>query len=564
MQFILGLEGRSRVGLQRQLVDQPGFGEVRLRRARTPRAAHIAVEAAVGQEVQELAVHAPLRLEAVVAIGGGVDGLAAAHRPQAHLHVHVGGGGDIGQPLAVMRPRQVGGLIHAVLLHQRVRAAVHIQHPQSKLLVGVRDALAVGRGRGEPAHGVAAAALALGRAHAVGGQQRHFQFAGCVADGGQAVAIGHEGGLAVADARAMIHIHRASLLHGHHEHAATQRERHAIAIRRNMRRAHGAGHILHPTFAHLVEVRGEVDVQRAVGALCKVEHMQVGPQLVRHAVAVDRAAADVEVGVAGVLLQVGAVQLHRPQVHAAAAIAGEHHAITPRQRASAGAVVVGGARRRLRGGRIGRGQREAPQLLCGAALVAVGVTALELQAREHEVRCIQERRLAALRQRNGRAGVALQVVAPGADGGQVAARVGGVQQRAVGFPSGGADAPRVPCAAHGQAADKRHGVHLARTFIGGGERQRGAVRRDRRIAFLARVAGEPRGVAAVDVHAPQVAFRHEHQGVAVDGGHAVVAAGRSGCVGVGGRHKRKGGERDGANRCMERLHGDRAYRVRCG
>ena len=377
MQFVLRLKRRSGIGLQRELVDAASFGEEWLGRARAPRAARRGFEGAVGEEVEKLSVDAPLRFVAVVTIGRSRDGCAAGDRPQPHHLVHIGCGRAVREPLAVVRPGETGRLFDGVFLDQRVHARCQFEYPNPQSFVGVRDASAIGRRHRQPTHRLAIVGLALGRAHAVGGKSRDFEFAGFIGNHGDFCAIGHELRRAVANAAAPIGIDGATLLGGHNKHATTNGEDHAVAVGRDRRRTHLRSGIADPTLAHLIEIGCEMDVDFAVGCAEQIVDPQIGPELIDNAVAVDGRVGDVEVTVMSVLLEVGRVAVHRPQIHAAAAITDERNAVVPSKWPTTRAGIIGGERLGLKSLRVRNRQRKTPQLLRSTAGVTIGVAALK-------------------------------------------------------------------------------------------------------------------------------------------------------------------------------------------
>src|SRR5258707_1125176 len=79
-----------------------------------------------------------------------------------------------------------------------------------------------------------------------------------------------------------------------------------------------------------------------------------------------------------VLFEIAAVLIHGPQVHGAVAVTHKIDAVIPPQGAFAGSGVIGGERNRFRAG------REFPDILRGATLIALGLTALKIEAREEK------------------------------------------------------------------------------------------------------------------------------------------------------------------------------------
>src|SRR5262249_54562085 len=106
---------------------------------------------------------------------------------------------------------------------------------------------------------------------------------------------------------------------------------------------------------------------------------QIGAELIRDFAGRKRRRRDVPALVARVLFGVGAIGLHRPQVHGAVAVADEVHPALVPDRILAGAGVLRGQRLRLV-----RAVLVLPDGLGGAALVTLRVAALERQTGEEE------------------------------------------------------------------------------------------------------------------------------------------------------------------------------------
>ena len=79
-----------------------------------------------------------------------------------------------------------------------------------------------------------------------------------------------------------------------------------------------------------------------------------------------------------------------------------------------------------------------------------------------------------------------------------------------------------PRAALRASAVEGHGVEVARSFVGGGDGEQLAVGRNGRMRLRTGVRREPGGGTARGIDAPEIAFRHEDDHVAVDRGLAVV------------------------------------------
>ncbi len=237
----------------------------------------------------------------------------------------------------------------------------------------------------------------------------------------------------------------------------------------------------------------------------------------------------------------------------AVAVAQEVDAVLPDQRVLARAGVV-----RRQGRRLGGAESIRPEVLGRSAFVPLGVAALEGEAREIErsSRGV-ERTVGRLAEGQERFGIGGRVENDELGIGQGRILLCGVEDLAVRRPAGDGPALAREGAAHGQSAGEGHRIDLGRALVLGGEGQRLPVGRDGRIGFDARVRGQTAGQAAADVDRPQVAFRDEDDGVAVDGREPVVAGpargqpgcrGRRGGAGLDGNREtqQNGNEREGS------------------
>ena len=243
--------------------------------------------------------------------------------------------------------------------------------------------------------------------------------------------------------------------------------------------------------------------------------MNVGAELVGDTAVVEGGAGGVPAGVERVLFRIASVRFHGPEVDGAVAVGEEVDAAAPPHGVLAGSGEVGGERR---GFRVAVGKP--PKVLGGAALVALGVAALEGQARE-------EQRLAGfvvgavgrLGQRHEPAhGREFRLAY--VEGEEAGLRQGGLgfgadEDFAVGRPADEVDGGGVPGAAARDAAVDGHGVDLGGAVVLAGEGHGLAVGRDGRQRLVAVVAGEARGRAALVADFPQVAFSDKNDAVFV-------------------------------------------------
>ena len=107
MELVGRLKRRARVGHQRHVIDARLLVVERLGLPRSPGAADQRDEVAVRQEVDPLAVAAPRRAHAVVAIRGHRLDASGGRFPQEDARQRVGVGRGVGEEPAVGRPREV-------------------------------------------------------------------------------------------------------------------------------------------------------------------------------------------------------------------------------------------------------------------------------------------------------------------------------------------------------------------------------------------------------------------------------------------------------------------------
>ena len=140
----------------------------------------------------------------------------------------------------------------------------------------------------------------------------------------------------------------AAVADGGDEDMAAGDEDDAVAVRRDVPGGQVIEGFRHPSLAHLVEVRGQGDGQSGVLARGDVEDAQVGHELVGDPSGVEAGRAGVEALVEGVLLEPAALEVHRPDVHGAVAVAQEVDPVLPDHRVLARAGVIRGQGRRPR------------------------------------------------------------------------------------------------------------------------------------------------------------------------------------------------------------------------
>ncbi len=191
-------------------------------------------------------------------------------------------------------------------------------------------------------------------------------------------AVGHETGLAVTDARLVGNAHEAAALGGGDEHATSRREDDAFPLRMDVGGRQMVDRPLDPLLAKLIEVGRQGDRHHAIDAARDVVKPDVGSQLVDDASLVQIGRLNVPAAVLGVLLEVAAGVLHRPDIEGAVPIGDEiETAVLPHRRKTL-ADVIGGE---IRGLGVFRG--ESPNLAGGAAVVAFD--GLAMGRRSHKV-----------------------------------------------------------------------------------------------------------------------------------------------------------------------------------
>src|SRR5258708_1306056 len=277
---------------------------------------------------------------------------------------------------------------------------------------------------------------------------------------------------------------------------------------------HGRGVVqrrLYPVFAQVIEVGWKLDVDWLVGTGGDFVDPQICTKLINDAAVGQRGGLYIPAFVMRVLFDIAAILIHGPQVHSAVAITHKIDTVVPPPSAFAGSGVIGSEGNRFRAG------REFPNILRGAALIALGLAALKIEAREEErapLRIVGA--LRSLAQRN-------YLDAIGAvDGSQLSIRQLGVTARhvedfSVVRPSNHSCVAAFEGASRGQAAGRGKCVDFGGAFVVGGKGDGFAVGRKRGISFFAGVRSETPRDASVDGGLPQVAFGSEGDHISMDG-----------------------------------------------
>ena len=378
---------------------------------------------------------------------------------------------------------------------------------------------------------------------AVGGEAPEFHLAGFVGEGEEGFAVPDERGLAVAHAALAGGLDEAAGAGGRDEDLPARGEGDAVAGGRQGNMGEVVDGLRHPFLAGLVEVGGEGDRDDGVATGGEIEQPEIGAVLVNDATAAEAGIFDAEVGVLRVLAEIGTVGQHRPEVHRAVPVAGEVETAGGPERPAAGAGVAGGERR---GGGVAGG--EAPEVLRGAAFVALEMAALRREAGEEErLAGVVVGALVGLRERDERARAGDRV-----DGDELARGQGRVMERAVEDAAVGRPAAHESAgglALVGEPGDgpagEGHDADLGLALVLCAEGDGLAVGRDSGELLGAGMGGETPGRAAGDADGPEVALGGEDDRVAGERGKTVVA-------GAGGRGFGAGGDGDGQGEKRER------------
>ncbi len=355
-------------------------------------------------------------------------------------------------------------------------------------------------------------------AHAVGGDLPDLHLSALGRKRHQRLSVGRQARVAKPRRLARGGLHEASLLGRGHEHLAARDQHYLFPVLREVRRDAVFVGLLHPALAQIVEVRHQLDRNRAVRAAGDIEQMQVRPHLVDDAPLRERRRSRVPALVPGVLLQPLSALVHGPDVHGPVAVAEEIDAPVPVHRVLAGAREI----RRQRDRFLARDVL--PQLLGRPALVMLRLASLEILAREEQRLAVRsEHALCGLAQRNQ-----LDPIVA-IDGGKLAVRQRRIPPRAVQHlsirrPALDSRVAALVSAPRGQPAGSGHRVDLGRPFVIGGERDRPPVGRKRGVRLFARMGCQPPCRATLQPDFPQVALGRKHDRVFVKRGEPVIPA----------------------------------------
>ena len=396
--------------------------------------------------------------------------------------------------------------------------------------------MAVGRREAVEADDLGPRRQPLGRSEAVGPAAGEFPFAALVGEHHEALAVADEARRPGPDALLAVDTDPAAVADRGDEDVPTGNEDDPVAAGGDVPGCQVVERLGHPPLAHLVEIRRQGDGEGRVVAGADVEDVEVGDELVSDPSRIEAGGAGVESFVEGVLLEPAALEVHRPDVHGAVAIAQEVDPALPDHGVLARAGVVG----RQGGGLVGA-DRVRPEVLGRAAFIPFGVTALERKPREIErPACRIERSVRGLAEREHGLGRRRRIKDDKLGVGQGRILLGGVEDLPVGSPADDRAALSREGAANGQAARERHRVDLGRALVLGGKGQGQAVRRDGRIGLHPVVGGQAPGRPAARIDRPEVALGGEDDRVAVNGREPVIAVpavGRPGRRGGAGQDK---------------------------
>ena len=377
MQFIHGRKRGAQAGRQREFVDFHGAIEIGIRLARAPGRADRGLQHAIGEEIEPFAVGAPGGVAAVVAIRGEHLNRAGVCVEDFDLVKGVVGGLDVGKPLAVGRPGEVGKIAVHGLGDHFVGFGFQVEQPELLILVAVGEPVAVGRGHTVPAEDFRVLAELLGLADAVGGIFPEFGFAAGGGEGDDGFSVGSVAGFAEADGGIAGDFDDASAGSGREgEDFAAGGENGGGAIGREVGHGEVVERLFDPVIAELVEIGNERDGDDGVLIGVEVEEPEVGAALIDDAAFGEGSGLDVESAVMRELLHVVALRVHGEDVHGAVAVGEEIDAGVPEHGIVRGAGVVGGEGNGFGAGIV------APDIFGGAALVALGGAALPGEASE--------------------------------------------------------------------------------------------------------------------------------------------------------------------------------------
>lgn len=310
MELVWRKEGRAKAGGEGQLIDLDGTVEVGLRPPRSPGRADRGFQIAVGEEVEPLAIGAPDRVSAVVAVGGnGLDG-AGVYVEELDLLEGVVGVFRVREPAAVGRPVEVAEVAVHGLGDSLVLFGFDVVDPELLILVVVGEPVAVGRGDAFPAQDCGVVRPLFRRGFAVGGELPELCFTGFGREGDDAFAVRQEAGFAIADIGLAGDFDDAPGFGGKQEDCAAGGEDGARAIRRDVDGGEVVDRLLDPVLAHLVEVGDQCDGNEFFVASGEVEEPEVGAGGVDDAALEERGGLDVEDVLVAFLPDAVALRVH--------------------------------------------------------------------------------------------------------------------------------------------------------------------------------------------------------------------------------------------------------------
>jgi hypothetical protein len=379
LQFVGGGEREDVLAGEAQGIDPGRLVEVGLGLARPPGAADDALEIAVGQEIEPFPVAAPGRrigVDAVVGQRGDVPGLDVEEHDRREAVV---GGLNIGQPAAVGGPGEVAE--HAVGGKSDLPQGLlfEVEEPELLVLVAEGQAAAVGGRQAVIPQDLGSGRQALGRAGPVGRGAVEFPLAALVGQDHQGLAVREESGAADPYALLSRDAHPAAVPGRGREDVASRDEHDPIARGRDAGRCQVIEGLRDPAFPHLVEIGRQNDVDPPVAPGGDVVDMEIRDELIDDPAVLEGRRARVEFLVECQLLEAFSARVHGPQVHDPVAVAHEIDPPVPGQGVLACPCVVRGQGRRF------APRPELPEALDRSALVALGVAALEREAREKSV-----------------------------------------------------------------------------------------------------------------------------------------------------------------------------------
>ncbi|ASR43240.1 hypothetical protein BEN78_07480 [Xanthomonas citri pv. mangiferaeindicae] len=451
-----------------------------------------------------------------LSVGDGVehDLLALIARVRSHH----------GQRATVGRPDDAFVRAHRALVDPAVLPTAQVQQPQRTAEIAVGQPTAIGRGRQIEALGAAVAGQRLAGAAAVGGKAPDLVLAGGIADGVEPAPVGTDNRIARPAAFRQRRLDPAKRAGAGERHAPACGQRDPAAVCGHARTVEEGQRPVQPARAPRCGVGRQCQREHTIVAAGEVVAGDVGTALVDDAPIAQLRTAHLEIAMRGELARIAAIGIEGPQIGHAVGIADDVQAALPPHRPRQRADVVGGQAHGFAGAGI-----EAPQLAAGATAVLARVVLGYGQAETDEVQppLVVVRRLARIGQRQFAPGQRVGMHRmQGPRPGRPHALVSGVEHLALRRPALHQHAPALEAQALGHATGQRHHIGLGGAVVVGRIGQPGAVRGDRGLGLVGRMAGQAPGLATVDARQPQVAFRGEHQMRTVQSGIAVIAGHR--------------------------------------